>query len=132
VVAVKTGNENSQWAKDLAAAYRSAEFKAVVDSQFAGYAKPAFLQALHRRRTAACRSDCLAPGTNKDCRAVPLSWAVLCRGAGRAGGVALPVLEEYGKSADKQRKGRCKGKYPQRRRSVVCTKLVRKQRLCRC
>jgi hypothetical protein len=46
--------------------------------------------------------------------------------------VALPVLEEYGKSADKQRKGRCKGKYPQRRRSVVCTKLVRKQRLCRC
>ncbi|MDI9855622.1 MetQ/NlpA family ABC transporter substrate-binding protein [Comamonas sp. 17RB] len=44
VVAVKTGNENSQWAKDLAAAYRSAEFKAVVDSQFAGYAKPAFLQ----------------------------------------------------------------------------------------
>ena len=44
VVAVKTGNENSQWAKDLAAAYRSAEFKAVVASQFAGYAKPAFLQ----------------------------------------------------------------------------------------
>ncbi len=44
VVAVKTGNENSQWAKDLVAAYRSAEFKAVVDSQFAGYAKPAFLQ----------------------------------------------------------------------------------------
>lgn len=44
VVAVKTGNETSQWAKDLAAAYRSAEFKAVVDSQFAGYAKPAFLQ----------------------------------------------------------------------------------------
>jgi hypothetical protein len=63
VVAVKTGNENSQWAKDLAAAYRSAEFKAVVDSQFAGYAKPAFLQALHRPRTAACRSDCLTPGT---------------------------------------------------------------------
>ena len=44
VVAVKAGNETSQWAKDLAAAYRSAEFKAVVDSQFAGYAKPAFLQ----------------------------------------------------------------------------------------
>jgi ABC-type metal ion transport system substrate-binding protein len=34
VVAVKTGNESSQWAKDLAAAYRSPEFKAVVDSQF--------------------------------------------------------------------------------------------------
>ena len=44
VVAVKTGNETSQWAKDLAAAYRSAEFKAVVNSQFPGYAKPAFLQ----------------------------------------------------------------------------------------
>ncbi|MEX8194273.1 MetQ/NlpA family ABC transporter substrate-binding protein [Comamonas guangdongensis] len=44
VVAVKTGNENSQWAKDLAAAYRSPEFKAVVDSQFPGYAKPAFLK----------------------------------------------------------------------------------------
>ena len=44
VVAVKTGNENTQWAKDLAAAYRSAEFKAVVNSQFPGYAKPAFLQ----------------------------------------------------------------------------------------
>jgi len=44
VVAVKTGNENSQWARDLAAAYRSPEFKAVVDSQFPGYAKPAFLK----------------------------------------------------------------------------------------
>lgn len=44
VVAVKTGNENTQWAKDLATAYRSAEFKAVVNSQFPGYAKPAFLQ----------------------------------------------------------------------------------------
>ena len=44
VVAVKTGNENSQWAKDLAAAYRSPEFKQVVDTQFEGYMKPAFLQ----------------------------------------------------------------------------------------
>ena len=44
VVAVKTGNENSQWAKDLSAAYRSPEFKAVVDSQFPGYSKPAFLK----------------------------------------------------------------------------------------
>ena len=44
VVAVKTGNEKSQWAKDLAAAYKSPEFKAVVDSQFPGYAKPAFLK----------------------------------------------------------------------------------------
>lgn len=44
VVAVKTGNENAQWAQDLAAAYKSPEFKAVVDSQFPGYAKPAFLK----------------------------------------------------------------------------------------
>jgi len=44
VVAVKTGNENSQWAKDLAAAYRSQEFKKVVDTKFVGYMKPAFLQ----------------------------------------------------------------------------------------
>ena len=44
VVAVKTGNENSQWAKDLAAAYRSPEFKKVVDTKFVGYMKPAFLQ----------------------------------------------------------------------------------------
>ncbi|WP_429950305.1 MetQ/NlpA family ABC transporter substrate-binding protein [Comamonas sediminis] len=44
VVAVKTGNEKSAWAQDLAAAYRSPEFKAVVDSQFPGYAEPAFLK----------------------------------------------------------------------------------------
>ena len=44
VVAVKTGNEKTQWAKDLAAAYQSPEFKAVVDTQFPGYAKPAFLK----------------------------------------------------------------------------------------
>ena len=44
VVAVKTGNENTQWAKDLSTAYRSPEFKAVVDGQFPGYSKPAFLK----------------------------------------------------------------------------------------
>ncbi|MBV8246895.1 MAG: metal ABC transporter substrate-binding protein [Comamonas sp.] len=44
IVAVKTKDKDAQWAKDLAAAYRSPEFKAVVDSKFAGYAKPAFLQ----------------------------------------------------------------------------------------
>ena len=44
VVAVKTGNENTQWAKDLAAAYRSDAFKQVVDTKFVGYMKPAFLQ----------------------------------------------------------------------------------------
>ena len=44
IVAVKTKDKDTQWAKDLAEAYRSADFKAVVDSKFAGYAKPAFLQ----------------------------------------------------------------------------------------
>ena len=44
VVAVKTGNETAQWAKDLAEAYRSPAFKQVVDTKFVGYMKPAFLQ----------------------------------------------------------------------------------------
>lgn len=44
IVAVKTKDAGAQWAKDLEAAFRSAEFKKVVDAQFAGYAKPAFLQ----------------------------------------------------------------------------------------
>lgn len=44
VVAVKTGNESTQWAKDLAEAYRSDAFKRVVDTKFVGYMKPAFLQ----------------------------------------------------------------------------------------
>ena len=44
VVAVKTGNDKTPWAQDLAAAYKSPEFKAVVDSQFQGYSKPAFLK----------------------------------------------------------------------------------------
>lgn len=44
IVAVKTKDAGAQWAKDLEAAFRSAEFKKVVDVQFAGYAKPAFLQ----------------------------------------------------------------------------------------
>ncbi|CAB5666242.1 MetQ/NlpA family ABC transporter substrate-binding protein [Comamonas aquatica] len=44
VVAVKTKDQGAQWAKDLEQAFRSQEFKQVVDKQFAGYAKPAFLQ----------------------------------------------------------------------------------------
>ena len=44
VVAVNTADKNTQWAKDIAEAYRSKEFKAVVDSKFQGYAKPSFLQ----------------------------------------------------------------------------------------
>ena len=44
IIAVKTKDKDAQWAKDLDAAYRSAAFKSVVDTKFAGYAKPAFLQ----------------------------------------------------------------------------------------
>jgi D-methionine transport system substrate-binding protein len=44
VVAVKSADRNTAWAKDIADAYRSKEFRAVVDSKFQGYAKPAFLQ----------------------------------------------------------------------------------------
>lgn len=44
IVAVKTKDQGAQWTKDLEAAFRSAAFKQVVDSKFAGYAKPAFLQ----------------------------------------------------------------------------------------
>ena len=44
VVAVKRANKDTPWAKDIADAYRSKEFKAVVDSKFRGYAKPAFMQ----------------------------------------------------------------------------------------
>lgn len=44
IVAVKTKDVGAQWAKDLEEAFRSQDFKKVVDSQFAGYAKPAFLQ----------------------------------------------------------------------------------------
>ncbi len=44
VVAVKRTDKEAPWAKDLVEAYRSKDFQAVVDSQFRGYAKPAFLQ----------------------------------------------------------------------------------------
>ena len=44
IAAVKTKDKDAQWAKDLAMAFRSNEFKTVVDTKFAGYAKPAFLQ----------------------------------------------------------------------------------------
>jgi ABC-type metal ion transport system substrate-binding protein len=37
-------SSSAQRSKDLADVYRSAEFKAVVDSKFQGYAKPSFLQ----------------------------------------------------------------------------------------
>ena len=44
VVAVKRADKDTAWAKDIAEAYRSKEYKAVVDSKFQGYAKPSFLQ----------------------------------------------------------------------------------------
>ena len=44
VVAVKTQDKDSAWARDLVEAYRSKEYKAVVDTRFQGYAKPSFLQ----------------------------------------------------------------------------------------
>ena len=44
VVAVKRADKDTAWAKDIADAYRSKEYKAVVDSKFQGYAKPSFLQ----------------------------------------------------------------------------------------
>lgn len=44
IVAVKTRDKDTQWAKDLAAAYRTPEYKAVLESKFAGYAKPSFLR----------------------------------------------------------------------------------------
>ncbi len=44
VVAVKSADKNTAWAKDIVEAYHSKDFKAVVDSKFQGYAKPSFLQ----------------------------------------------------------------------------------------
>ncbi len=40
LVAVRTADKDKQFAKDIAAAYRSPEFLAVVNQHFAGYAKP--------------------------------------------------------------------------------------------
>jgi D-methionine transport system substrate-binding protein len=44
VVAVKRADKDAPWAQDIVEAYHSKDFKAVVDSRFPGYAKPAFLQ----------------------------------------------------------------------------------------
>lgn len=44
VVAVKRADKDTPWAKDLVEAYRSDDFKAVVNAKFQGYAKPSFLQ----------------------------------------------------------------------------------------
>lgn len=44
VVAVKTEDKDKSWARDIAAAFRTPEYRAVLDKQFAGYARPSFLQ----------------------------------------------------------------------------------------
>ena len=44
VVAVKRADKDAPWAQDIVEAYRSKDFRAVVDTRFQGYAKPAFLQ----------------------------------------------------------------------------------------
>jgi len=44
VVAVKADDKDKAWAKDIAAAFRSPEYRAALDKHFAGYARPAYLQ----------------------------------------------------------------------------------------
>lgn len=44
VAAVRTADQDSAWAKDLAAAFKTDFFKQVLDQHFPGYARPRFLQ----------------------------------------------------------------------------------------
>ncbi len=44
VAAVKRADKDTPWAKDIVEAFHSKEFKAVLDKQFQGYARPSFLQ----------------------------------------------------------------------------------------
>ncbi|WP_349742420.1 MetQ/NlpA family ABC transporter substrate-binding protein [Roseateles cavernae] len=44
VAAVQSKNKEQPWARDLAEAFRTAEFKAVLEKNFPGYARPSFLQ----------------------------------------------------------------------------------------
>lgn len=44
VVAVKAEDQNRLWAQDIVAAFKSPEYKAVLDKNFQGYARPAYLQ----------------------------------------------------------------------------------------
>ena len=46
LVAVRTADKDKQFAKDLAAAYRSREFLDVTNKHFAGYAKTEYQLAL--------------------------------------------------------------------------------------
>ena len=44
VVAVKTEDQHKPWTQDIVAAFKSPEYKAVLDKHFQGYARPAYLQ----------------------------------------------------------------------------------------
>jgi D-methionine transport system substrate-binding protein len=44
VVAARRPDKDTVWARDVAAAFKTAEFKTVLDKNFAGYARPSFLQ----------------------------------------------------------------------------------------
>jgi len=44
VVAVKTEDQNKAWTQDIVAAFKSPEYKAVLDKHFQGYSRPAYLQ----------------------------------------------------------------------------------------
>ncbi len=44
VAAVKSADKARPWARDVAEAFQTPEFKAVLDKHFAGYARPSFLQ----------------------------------------------------------------------------------------
>ena len=46
LVAIRTADKDKQFAKDLAAAYRSREFLDITNKHFAGYSKPDYQQAL--------------------------------------------------------------------------------------
>lgn len=44
IIAVKTANQNSQLAKDIIAVVQSPEFEKVIDSEFKGFGKPAWMK----------------------------------------------------------------------------------------
>jgi len=44
VVAVKSEDKDKAWTQDIVAAFKSREYKAVLDKSFQGYARPAYLQ----------------------------------------------------------------------------------------
>lgn len=44
VVAVKAEDKDKPWAQDIVAAFKTPEYKAVLDKHFVGYARPAYLQ----------------------------------------------------------------------------------------